>query len=146
MRKERLELNEISKEFFDNFLGPFKAGYDASKVINTFWHKYTLHEAMANMYIVLQKTKENEKELPLFKADYDDFIGEAVSVIIAHYFYFHYDFDTESVDIPFGKTFRGAIYPERRGFIDELNAIFVLLSETDSTYETQQDEKATTDI
>jgi len=145
MRSERLKFNDISKEFVEKFLEPFKKGYNPGKVANAFWQKYTLHEAMANLYILLEKAKEHEQDLPMFKAGYDGFVGEMASAITAHYFYFVW-LHTEFIRIPVHKTFHGRVYPERQGFIDELNAIYAILSEKESTNETQQDEKTTTTV
>lgn len=146
MRTKRLEPNDISKEFFEKFLEPFGDGYNPGKILNAFWRKYTLHEAMANLYVLLEKAKEHERDLPLFKAGYEGFTGEMASAITAYYFYFLRWFPTDVLSVPIGKTFHGEVYPGRKGFIDELNAIYAILSKTDSTTKTQQDEKASSSI
>lgn len=55
MRCDRLEFNDISKVFCDKFLEPFSSEYNPGRVLNAFWQKYTLHEAIANLYIFLRK-------------------------------------------------------------------------------------------
>ncbi|WP_257667470.1 hypothetical protein [Parapedobacter tibetensis] len=133
MITEKLKLTQVPKEFFTKFLEPFDEGYDASKIINQFWEKYSLQEVMINVYQVLQKAKDYENDYPLFKTGLDGFIGEAVSVLVAHYFYFQWEFTEEEVDIPINKSFHGAVYPKRKGFIDELQAVFDLISREPAT-------------
>ena len=143
MRNDRLQFSDISKEFFSKFLEPFDKGYNPGAVLNEFWQKYTLHEVMANLYILLEKAKEHEKELAMFKAEYEEFVGEVVSAISGYYFYFLRWFPTDIARAPIEKTFRGKVYPGRQGFVDELNAIFPIFSNKETTDEILQDEKET---
>ena|SRR5690606_8021394 len=146
MRNDRLQFNDISKEFFEKVLEPFRQGYNAGSVLNKFWQKYTLHEVMANLYILLEKAKENEQDLPMFKARYKEFVSEVVSAISGYYFYYLRQFPSENLNVPVAKTFHGEVYPGRRGFIDELDALFPIWSNKESTNQTQQDEKETTTV
>ena len=146
MRRDKLKIKDISLEFFDKFLEPFGDCYNPGMVLNAFWRKYTLHEVMANLYILLEKAKESEQDLPMFKANYKEFVSEMVSAISGYYFYYLRQFPSENLHVPVYRTFQGSVYPRRQGFIDELNAIFPLLSKDESTNKTQQDEKETTTV
>jgi len=124
MKTQKLKFNRNYAGFCKAFLKPFDEDYDACRVINRFWQKYTLQEAMLNLYQVLLKGKKGDKEYPLFKEEADKFINEMVALAVAHYFYFQDGFTHEHVDIPLNKSFNGVIYPGRKGFIDELYAVF----------------------
>jgi len=133
MKTHKLKFHCNYADFCREFVEPFHEGYDASVLINKFWEKYTLQETMLNLYQILYKTKDCNKDYPLFKEDADTFMEEIVRVIVAHYFFFLVDFTDDYVYIPINKSFDGAIYPGRKGFIEELYAVFDFGKEESTT-------------
>jgi|GEM_PF-6324107 len=133
MKVHKLKFHHDYADFAHKFLEPFEEGYDASAVINRFWGKYTLQETMLNLYQILLKAKDCNKDYPLFREDADTFIKEMVSAIVAHYFYFQAGFTDDDVRIPVNRSFDGDVYPDRRGFVEELYAVFNFSSEESTT-------------